>query len=280
MSNKFESAFKTRDWPVVEVDGLKLLRSPLLSAQSGLVHAFTTRHGGKCPKPFDNFNLGRSVGDDEVKVGALRNRERLLTSLGLDHDKLKVPGQVHSGTVVKLEGESHDSLSGVDGLATKLSDLPMLLHFADCVPVMVYERQQRILAIVHAGWRGTAQSIAVNAVKAITELGGAAENIVAAVGPAIGPCCYPTADEVAEQLLSTVETNLSKEMVSELVPRSDKPRPDLKAINAMQLLQAGVHEVDVSSYCTACHARIFYSHRQSGGTTGRQGALACLVGSK
>lgn len=271
-----------REWPVKELEGLKLTTSPLLDGQQGLVHAFTTRHGGSCPSPFDNFNLGRSVGDEKVKESALKNRQRLCRALKIDHDRLHVPGQVHSGNVVKVDGEAGQDLAGVDGLATGKRHLPVLLHFADCVPVMIYEPELKLLSIVHAGWRGTAQSIAVMGVERLKELGGDPRRMLAAVGPAIGTCCYPTAEDVVEKLMATVNPGASravdkiarKGLVEE---KQGQPRPNLKAINALQLLNQGLEQVDVSDFCTSCRPELFYSHRQSGGVTGRQGAVGCLV---
>lgn len=271
-----------REWPVKELDGLKLTTSPLLAAQPGLVHAFTTRHGGSCPSPFDNFNLGRSVGDEKVKESALRNRQRLCRALKLDHDRLHVPGQVHSGNVLKVDGEARQDMAGVDGLATGKRHLPVLLHFADCVPVMIYEPELKLLSIVHAGWRGTAQSIAVMGVERLKELGGDPRRMLAAVGPAIGTCCYPTGEDVVEKLMATINPGASraydklarKGLVEE---KQGQPRPNLKAINALQLLNQGLEQVDVSEFCTSCRPELFYSHRQSGGLTGRQGAVGCLV---
>jgi hypothetical protein len=181
-------------------------------------------------------------------------------------------------------------MANVDGVSTNLSAVPLLLHFADCVPVIIYEKKKELVAIVHAGWRGTAQAIAANAVALmIEEWGAEASQMVAAVGPAIGTCCYPTGEDVVEQLMLTLSSPLDGSLVKEqmaqsLVKRDSldgraeqaQPRPDLKAINAMQLLLAGVPEVDVCSFCTSCRPDLFYSHRQSGGKTGRQGAIAMM----
>lgn len=229
--------------------------------------------------------------DEAVKRTALANRERLCAVLGADHTYLKVPGQVHSGTVVPiLEATAKPDMANVDGVSTNLAAVPLLLHFADCVPVIIYEKKKELLSIVHAGWRGTAHAIAANAVKLmIEEWGGEVSQMVAAVGPAIGTCCYPTGEDVVEQLMLTLslplDGSLAQAQVAHgLVKRESlqgvleqsQPRPDLKAFNAMQLLLAGVPEVDVCSFCTACRPDLFYSHRQSGGKTGRQGAIAML----
>ena len=117
----------------------------------------------------------------------------------------------------------------------------------------------------------------------ISQWGGEAAQMVAAVGPAVGTCCYPTGEDVVEQLLLTLsaplQPNSEKNQMAGLVKHLEpagQPRPDLKAINAMQLLLAGVPEVDVCSFCTSCRPDLFYSHRQSGGKTGRQGAIAMI----
>ncbi len=288
-----EQALRTNHWHVNENQGLTLIHSPLLAQyKDRLTHAFTTRMGpGGAPAPYDHFNLGRNVPDEAVKANALANRKHLCSVLGANHDHLKVPGQVHSGTVVPiLEATAKPDMANVDGVSTNLSAVPLLLHFADCVPVIIYEKKKELVAIVHAGWRGTAQAIAANAVALmIEEWGAEASQMVAAVGPAIGTCCYPTGEDVVEQLLLTLSSPLDGTLVKEqmaqsLVKRDSldglaeqaQPRPDLKAINAMQLLLAGVPEVDVCSFCTSCRPDLFYSHRQSGGKTGRQGAIAMM----
>ena len=97
-------------------------------------------------------------------------------------------------------------------------------------------------------------------------------DMVAAVGPAIGSCCYPTGGDVAEKLSKTISSAEGM-----FVERDGNVCPDLKAINALQLLESGVGEVDVTELCTACNPQTFYSHRQSGGKTGRQGAIASII---
>ena len=264
-------ALAKNDWPVRQQAGLPLIFSPLLSELKFLVHAFTTRRGGTSSPPLDSFNLGRHWGSEESRADAVFNRQRLCAALGVNFNRLVVPGQVHS-TNIAWVGEP-ERLPSVDGLATVTPETPMLLHYADCVPVIIADSTLQALVVLHAGWRGTAGGIASRAVRLLKESLDLDPNaMAAAVGPAIGSCCYPTGEDVCEQLLSSVENK------SALVRWEDgKPYPDLKAINAMQLLEAGVGKVDVTSWCTACHPQLFYSHRQSGGKTGRQSAIACIA---
>jgi YfiH family protein len=272
--NLISKALEKSPWAIEETGGLKLIRSPQLEATGQLVHAFTTRHGGNTPPPLDSFNLARHWHTEESRADAMANRAVLCAALGLSADSLTVPGQVHSTNIFVLEKESDHGtrLPDFDGVVTDKAGWPILLHFADCVPVMLFDARRRALAVIHAGWRGTAGGIAARGVEYLRQhCGCQAGDIIAAVGPAIGSCCYETGESVPAALCQTISK--SEPFITR---KNGKPHPDLKAINAMQVLEAGVQQVDVSDWCTACHPEIFYSHRQSGGKTGRQGALACI----
>ncbi len=270
-------ALKQNEWPLSKHGELTLVKSPLLDAIDSLQHAFTTRLGAGSAEPLNWFNLGRHWKTDESCEDALRNRRLLCAELGLDADLMTVPSQQHTANIFTLEPETQPGLSlpALDGVATDRESHPVLLHFADCVPVMIYDPKKKALCVMHAGWRGTAGGIVTNGVKLLqSRYGSDPSDIVAAVGPAIGSCCYETGPEVVEQLSTTVGDGRAL-----IVEKNGKPHPDLKAFNAMQLLEAGVKEIDVSAWCTSCHPEIFYSHRQSGGQTGRQGAIAAIKAS-
>ncbi|MBC7998782.1 MAG: peptidoglycan editing factor PgeF [Leptolyngbya sp.] len=265
-----ERAHDKSTWKMVDRDGLTLLQAPSLMGKR-LSHAFSTRHGGNTPKPFDSFNLGRHDAAIDYWEDAVINRKKLCSALDIPDGNLRVPGQVHSKRVVFAEDTTQ--LKEVDAVATLSSNVPILLNFADCVPIIIFDPRRSAIAVVHAGWRGTAAMIVSEAVTAlVTRAGSEAWDLIAAVGPAIGSCCYPTSAEAAKSLVSTVTDG---ELFITL--RDGQPCPDLRAINAMQLLERGVSTVDVSDLCTACNPDLFYSHRQSGGITGRQGAIACLI---
>ncbi len=265
-----EKARIKNDWPLRDAGGLPLLFSPLLAGMPGLTHAFTTRLGGQSLEPLQWFNLGRHWPSEQSRRDATANRSRLCRALSLDFSRLVVPGQVHSTRIAWVS--EPESLPDVDAVASSLTDTPILLHYADCVPVIIFEQKTAAVCVVHAGWRGTAGGIVARAVRAISAtLDAEPENMVAAVGPAIGDCCYPVGEDVARELAASAGG------AERLIRRGDgRLFPDLKALNALQLLDSGVGAVDVCSFCTACRTDLFYSHRASGGKTGRQGAIACL----
>jgi len=268
-------AAKYNLWSIENLEGVDLVFSPLLKAQKNLSHVFTTRKGGKSPEPYGAFNLGTLVGGESGRADALDNRENLRRILSLSDSKIAVAGQVHSANVEILEDpENLPILKEVDGLVTARPKLTMMLHFADCVPVIVYDKNKNIAGIFHAGWRGTAQEIVVRGVEAMNrQYDCNTSDMIAAVGPAIGTCCYPVQPDALQKLSSTVQ---DPESLIERRKEDDSARPDLKGINARQLLQLGVKEVDICAWCTSCSHDVFYSHRASGGTTGRQAALVHL----
>ncbi len=270
-----QSALRTNKWVDQDRDGMRLVLSPRLMELDFVSHAFTTRIGGSSRAPFDSFNLGGQLKDEDLKQDAYANRKQLCKALAIEFHDLVVPGQVHSRNVELVADKAElPDLKGVDGLITARPATPLLLHFADCVPVIVVDKKTKLIGIFHAGWRGTASGIVRHGVEQmISRLGADPSHMVGVVGPAIGSCCYPTSIEVIEALKATVSD--SDGLIAE--HKSGQQAPDLKAINAMQLLETGVSEVDVSEYCTACNPDVFYSHRQSGGSTGRQGALICIT---
>lgn len=259
------------DWPLLEIDGLTILVSPLLAEYKNLTHAFTTRKGGQSSQPLHSFNLGKHWLDEKSRLDAIENRKTLCRIFDLNFENLIVPHQVHSRNIAWIT--EHKDLPETDGAATVSPDFPILLQFADCVPVILFDKVTDAVCVVHAGWRGTAAGIAAYAANMLANvLNSETNNIVAAIGPSIGKCCYPTGLDVKAKLETTVAGN-SERFIEW---KDDVPHPDLQAFNALQLYEAGVAKVDVCNRCTSCQSELFYSHRQSGGKTGRQGALAAI----
>lgn len=256
---------------------LPLLRFPSLSAFPGLVHAMSTRHGGVSSGPYASLNLSTSTGDSRQNVDA--NYRRLAEALDAPRERLTTTWQVHGTHVVRATAERWGGmLDQADGIVTDAPGLPLTQRYADCAPLLVYDPRRHAVGLGHAGWRGTVAGMATALVQAMAaSFGSDPADLVAVVGPAIGPCCYEVGQEVIEA-------------VRRAFPGSDALLPsrnndagstarrgfDLWAANRWQLEQAGVGQVEVAGVCTCCRRDIFFSHRGDGALTGRFGAVVML----
>ena len=183
-----------------------------------------------------------------------------LTKLGAD--RILFPNQTHSDNVEFVD--ERNEYPNTDGLILTNSNDAVYLRFADCTPLIFYDNVQKIAAITHAGWRGTAQKIGV---KTIEKMQSNPTNVIALIGPAISMCCYEVSEEVRDTLLATV-----KDTEGLFINRN----VDLKRINAQQLKEIGVQQIDICPYCTSCDNDLFYSYRKENGTEKRHIAVAKL----
>ena len=164
-----------------------------------------------------------------------------------------------------------------DGLLTNQPGLCLTIYYADCIPVLLYDPVHRAIAAVHSGWRGTSLGIAPQAVAKMTALYGSDPgDILAAIGPGIGPCCFETHDDVPSAMVQ----RLGEDILSHCVPLAHgKFSVDLKGIIHWQLTQAGLADghVDTLSLCTACHPELYWSHRKMGDQRGNHAAMLQLL---
>lgn len=219
------------------------------------------------------------VGDDAASV--LENRRRLCSSLKLDPAAIVCAEQVHRSevAVVKAEDASRgatkfeDSIPNTDALITNAPGPVLSLFFADCVPVFILDPIRKAIGLAHAGWKGTALSIALKTVEAMQqEFGTNPSECLAAIGPSIGRCCYDVSPDVAEAVFTAAGDD-------RIIARAcqDKMRLDLKLANWFILRKSGIPEANiaVSELCTACEAEDFFSYRRDG-STGRMAAVMAL----
>jgi len=238
----------------------EILTSPLLER---FQHGFTTRAGGVSQGPYQSLNLGESVGDDPACVA--ENWARLRRACGLDFARLR---QVHGNRVVRAE-RAGPPLDEADAVVTGAPGIAACVSVADCVPVLLADPATGAVAAVHAGWRGTLSGVAREAVRALVEAHGARpDGLLAAVGPAIGPCCYEVAPELAQRFCDELGRPAAN-------PSPAQPRVDLWLANEVVLRRAGLRRerVDLLRRCTSCEDRSFFSHRRDRGRTGRQVAF-------
>ena len=251
---------------------LEYLTSDVLD---GAAHCFSTRFGGVSEGALASLNLGTHRGDRPENV--LENYARLGRAVGFAPEETVFTKQVHSAIVERVgradcgRGLQREAEHGVDGLVTNEPGVALTIFSADCTPVLLFDPIARAIGAAHAGWRGTAAGIAARAVEAMQrEFGCRPENIRAAIGPCIGPCCFETDADVPDAMRAA----LGSEAGQAIRPAGAKFYVDLKRLNAIWLRRAGVTCIDVSADCTACQPQRFWSHRRVGNA---RGSLAAII---
>ena len=253
----------------------------LITMASSLIdmpHAFTTRFGGVSEGIFASLNLGSNRGDDPDAVR--ENYRRVCALMGADIDGCAVTKQVHGAQVRIVTGaDKHVCLSKVpyeaDGIVTAEKNLPIFCFTADCVPVLLWDSENHAAGAIHCGWRSSAADILGEAVGKMESLGAKAEHIRAAIGPAIGRCCFETDDDVPQ----AIECYLGGDVQGLFDRRPDgKTMVDLRAANARRLVQLGLkaEHIDISDECTMCLHDKYWSHRYTKGRRGSQAAVIVL----
>lgn len=237
-----------------ETDGVRWLEAQLPGAKA----AFSTRLGGVSEAPFDGLNLG--VFTDDERDAAVENRRRLAAALGFRPEQIAIGRQVHGAELATHAAPQEPSpfaapgspIPEVDGHVSA-GALPIPLVFvADCVPVALSGPGG--VAMLHCGWRGLAAGIVARGAAAVNAT-------AAAIGPAIGPCCYEVGPEVSSAFAGLGDDVIDERML------------DLPAVAQRLLRDAGVEQVESSGLCTSCEPELFFSHRRDAGRTGRQAGL-------
>jgi YfiH family protein len=254
---------------------IEYLESGELSALDFMTHAFCTRRGGVSRAPYDDLNVGDLVGDREEDL--LRNLNRVKDVFAIPDGRLILMRQVHGDRIHRIdkEGPLPEGLTECDGLITDRPGVALGIRTADCVPLFFVDRTRRVIGAAHAGWRGTALGIAARMVATLTErFSSRPEDILAAIGPAIGPCCY----EVDAPVMAAFSAMPEAGLFSRPCPRKDRWMVDLALANRLQIQAAGVPSGNIfaSGPCTMCRQDLFFSHRAAGGRVGRQISLIML----
>jgi YfiH family protein len=165
-------------------------------------------------------------------------------------------------------------LAIADGMITDRTETPLAMRFGDCTPILFHDSKKGVIGIAHAGWRGTVQGMARQMVEAMVQAFGCKPaEIQAGIGPSIGPEHYQVGEEVVEAAQSyfgTTEGLISRD------PADGTAYFDLWAANRLDLVRAGVEQIEVAGLCTADRKDEFYSHRAAHGRTGRFGVVLCL----
>lgn len=254
-------------------NGCMVTECDALARSPRFTHAFSTRIGGVSEGPYASMNLTTGTGDRPEAVR--ENFTRLVAALPHPPAAVCRTHQVHKDRIcIVSAGNAADFAEEppeCDGLATAEHGHLLVGKFADCVPILLADKRTGAVAVVHAGWRGTAMRIAETGVSAMrTGFGTDPADLIAAIGPAIGPCCFLTHSDVTDAMLASCG-DVAPTFIS---PAADgRSHVDLKRINAAILETAGVAEIYVCPDCTCCQAERYHSHRRTGPVRGSMVAV-------
>lgn len=258
--------------PFREVKGLRFFQFNVFSDKN-VTHGIFTRHGGVSPGPWRSLNLGGTVGDVPQRVQ--ENKERLLEALDRSPDTLFEIWQVHQAKVLRADQPrpASQQIPKADAVITHNPGVTLLMRFADCVPIYLYDPQNKAIGLAHAGWKGTIKHIASKTVKEmVRHYGTDPGRLLVGIGPSIGPDHY----EIGPDVINKVRKSYPDLHDTLLVAEDDKIKLDLWKANQADLESTGVREIEVARLCTACQIEDWYSHRAENGKTGRFGAIYSL----
>ena len=274
----------SRTWTVHEQDGTLYFTVPSFE-KTGLVrHGFSSRLGGFSKEPY-GLNFGITGGDDPETL--LCNYRKMAGILGCEAEDMVVSAQVHGTEVLRVGREDRGKgvtrpreITGIDGLITNEPDVCLVTIHADCVPVYLLDPVKKAIGLAHAGWRGTAAQIAALTVRRMQEeFGTEPADLIAAIGPSIGPDCF----ECGEELIPESEKTFGAE-AERFFRKAETPGKyygDLWEANRAALSGCGVRpeRVTVTDLCTACRPDVFHSYRKTK-TPGRMAAFLELKGAE
>ena len=235
------------------------------SKENTLIHAVSKKEFGEEYA----FSLALHTGEAREKI--IVNRKSLVQKLSIGKEAVFVTAnQIHSDHIAVIYkramrgwDDMKDAVKECDALVTDQTDIILTILTADCVPVLLYDPVKRVVAAVHAGWRGTQADIVTKTIRVMSDkFGSRPSDILAGVAPAIGQCCYEVGEDVALHFLDH----------SDAIERcGEKYMLDLPQINRKQMILAGVLEahIEMSDICTACEVVEYFSYRKEQGCSGR-----------
>lgn len=255
--------------PFTQHNGLRYFQFNALQAR----HAIFTRHGGISPEPWNSLNVGGTVGDEIERVR--QNRLLSFEALECKPDSIFDVWQVHSADAVcaRAPRRFDEPYRKADIILTDRPEVTLFMRFADCVPLLFHDPRKGIIGVAHAGWMGTVKDVATRTVNVLqAEYGSDPADVIACIGPSIGPDHY----EVGEDVIRKVQQTFGKDSDMLLEPHDGRIHFNLWKANQRQLERAGIGRIELAGICTACHTDDWYSHRAEKGRTGRFGALISL----
>ncbi|GAA3403971.1 peptidoglycan editing factor PgeF [Paenibacillus hodogayensis] len=259
------------------------------SGHPGLSAGFTTRLGGVSQAPYDSLNCALHIQDDPSVVAD--NRKRLAASLNVPFEAWTCGEQVHGCQVAVVARSDRgrgrltreDAIPDTDALITNERGIWLTSFYADCVPLYFFDPVREAVGLAHAGWKGTVLQIARRTVEEMTRsFGTNPADVLAAVGPSIGPCCYEVDSTVTERIDECLTDIGADASMREAVCRPGRPGKTmlgLQQLNGQIMIKAGIlpTHIEICEMCTGCRTDLFYSHRKERGKTGRMASWIGLA---
>jgi YfiH family protein len=267
---------------------MQILELARLKKLPWLVHGFSTRIGGASLLNSGEHALNLGFTDWDLRENVQKNRHAFQSAIGVTNSPLVLMKQFHSAVTLFFATPPQEPRKG-DASLTNSRGMLLGVQTADCVPILLVDPKERAIAAIHAGWRGTLARIAQKTVGEMRRhFGSNPANILAALGPAIGACCYEVGTELVTEFTSqfadaeeyfdeprTGEEPNPLQWLNKMPPGHQPPpknvRLDLRKANRSQLVAAGLRNANifVSDLCTACHTDLFFSYRKEGANSGR-----------
>lgn len=272
-------ALKDGNMTVNNKNGVTYLTFPAYDKMDFIKHCFSTKLGGVSQGIFESMNLSFSRGDSDDNVR--ENYRRICAAIGSDYKNTVFSAQDHHTFVRQVTVDDigigiwrEKDMPSVDGLITNQPNILLVTHYADCVPLYFVDPVKRAIGLSHAGWRGTAGKIAMVTIERMTECYGTnPQDLICAIGPSIGKCCY----EVDRECMLNFDALDEIDKQTCIFPKENgKYHLDLWEVNRQLMIAAGVkaENITVSNLCTRCNHDTLFSHRA---TKGQRGGLAAFL---
>ncbi|HWG57775.1 MAG TPA: peptidoglycan editing factor PgeF [Candidatus Acidoferrales bacterium] len=294
-------------WKLRRAGGVQALQAPALARLEWLVHGFSTRQGGasriESARPTTKGTLNMGFTDWDSRDNVTQNREKFARAIGAERMPMRTLRQIHSDIVRRADAAQNaaQDIPNGDALVAREAGILLAVQTADCVPILLADTKRRAIAAIHSGWRGTLARIAAKTIGRMRmEFGTKPADVLAALGPGVGRCCFEVGAEVAKEFaaqfpearqwfdgpfdaLASGENDPNwLPWLTMMPPGHPPPAPrahlDLIAANRAILEAAGVPAANISAsgYCTACRTDLFFSYRREG-TTGRMMAAIAMT---
>lgn len=265
----------------IEKNNIKILKFNLIESFGIAEHYYSLRNGGVSSSPFDSLNLGLHTTDNPENV--IKNRKLLEENFSIPvRDVIKLE---HGDKIIPIYDDKIPSeIPFADAIMTNVKNVPLSIFYADCTGIFILDTVKKVIALVHAGWRGTLKAIALKTVKAMNrEYGTEAKDCVSAICPCIGPCCFEVSEDTSILFLNSFNSYYPQNFLKDLslcISKNNKGHfVNLWNLNKIQLLCAGLRAENIvlSNICTSCHNDLFFSYRKENRVTGRMGAVFMLI---